>query len=336
MQTDTMGFLPEKFDVIFFDSVGTPYIGSSPRMAGLGGSEFQTILVAEGLAKEKLHVACFNNTPFAAYENGVWYFPKDALRYKKYKTKALVNLRNSQLPTEYIDFERLFVWVTDLPGPHYDIINQIAVKHPDTTLIAVSKWHHDIFSTTLNKTFIYNSLPDSVYDYSVRTRSRDVTKFLYASAAMKGLNETVSFFKTMKKDYFFKKAELVILSPGYDSPDKSILDDKKLIFKGALPFQDVVKEMAASNALLYVNKIPETFGISVALAEVLGCTPFILYTNHAGALPEISNGRNIMSNPEMFYSELVEFVKDPSKYRVEAKDFRLSKMLPIWRTVLGV
>ncbi len=333
---DSLAFLPEKFDVIFFDAVGTPYIGSTPRLQGLGGSEFQTILVAEGLAKAGLSVMCFNNTPFAAQENGVWYFPKDALRYRKYKTKALVNLRNSQLPTEYVEYDRLYIWVTDLPGPHYDIINHIAKQHPDATLITVSKWHHDVFTTPLKKVFIYNSIPDAVYDYSVKNKSKDVTKFIYASAAMKGLNETVSFFKAMKKDYFFKKAELSILSPGYDSPSKEILDDKKLIFKGALPFQDVVKELAASNVLLYVNTMPETYGISVVLSEILNCTPFVLYTNHAGALPEVSNSPYIMANPELFYSELVDFVKNPNKKKLEAKDFRLSKLLPVWREVLKV
>ncbi len=102
MQIDTLAFLPEKFDVIFFDNVGTPYVGSAPRLQGLGGSEFQTILVAEGLAKAGLNVLCFNNTPFAAKENGVWYFPTEALKYTPYKTKALVMLRNSQLPSQYI------------------------------------------------------------------------------------------------------------------------------------------------------------------------------------------------------------------------------------------
>jgi len=335
MSEDNLSFLPEKFDVIFFDGVGVPYIGSTPRLGGLGGSEFQTILVAEGLVKAKLNVACFNNTPFAAKENGVWYFPIDTLRYRKWKTKTLVTMRNSQLPMQYVDTERLFIWVTDLPGQHYNIIDKIAVEYPDTTLIAVSKWHHDIFSTPLKKVFIHNGIPDYVYDVK-STRTKELTKFIYASAAMKGLKDTISFFKTMKKDYFFKKAELTILSPGYDSPDKETLADKKLVFKGALPFQDVVKELASSNAMLYVNTMPETFGISPVIAEIVGATPFVLFTQHAGALPEVLNSDHIMSNPELMYEHLVEFSKNPGQARVEAKDFRSSKIMPLWRELLGV
>ncbi len=192
-----------------------------------------------------------------------------------------------------------------------------------------------LLNTPLKKTFIYNSLPDEVYEYKA-SRTKELTKFIYASAAMKGLNETVSFFKTMKKDYFFKKAELTVLSPGYDKPSNDILNDKKLTFKGALPFQNVVKELAASNAMLYVNTMPETYGISVVLSEVLGTTPFVLFTNHAGALPEVLNSDHVMSNPELMYEHLVEFSKNPNPKRVQAKDFRTSKIMPLWRELLKV
>ena len=39
-------------DVILFDSIGSPYDGNTMHKCGMGGSEFQAILLLEELAKE--------------------------------------------------------------------------------------------------------------------------------------------------------------------------------------------------------------------------------------------------------------------------------------------
>ncbi len=331
---NSLPFLPEDFDVIIFDSIGTPFIGSTPRLGGLGGSEFQEILLAEGLSKLGLNVLCINNTPYGAFQNGVWYFSPEIFSCKKFKTKCLITLRNSQIPIEYIDFEKHFVWLTDLPNPNYEIINKMVEQRPNTQIITVSQWHNSLFPGNWKKTFIYNQIPDEVYNLK-EFKQKDKTKFIYASAAQKGLDETVNFWKILKKEYAFKKSELVVLSPGYDQPSKEAIDGK-IIFKGAMPFYDTVREISSSNAMLYVNKLPETFGISPVLAEILQCPPFVLCLNQPGALLETLNTPYVTNNQEQYFQWLLDFSKNPNKYISSPKDYKTSTIMPMWREVLGV
>lgn len=330
----SLGFLPEKFDVILFDNVGTSFIGSTPRLGGMGGSEFQEILLAEGLAKAGLNVMCINRTPYSAFQNGVWYFPPEVFGSQKFKTKALITLRSSPIPLEYVDFERHYVWLTDLPNPGYAIVDKMVQERPDTTIITVSQWHNSLFPAHWRKTFVYNQIPDEVYNLR-ELRNKDKVKFIYASAAQKGLDETVAFWKMLKKEYAFKKSELTVLSPGYDTPSKDALDSK-ITFKGSMPFHDTVREIASSNAMLYVNKLPETFGISVALAEILGVPTFVLCLQDCGALKEILAKPFVTNNQEEYYSWLLDFAKNPIKYTSDAKDYRSSTIMKIWREVLKV
>ncbi len=330
----SLQFLPESFDVIIFDSIGTPFIGSSPRMHGLGGTEFQEILLAEGLAKSRLDVMCINNTPYGAFQNGVWYFAPEIFGMRKFKTKVLITMRHSQIPLEYIEFDKHFVWLTDLPNPNYELVNKMVQERPDTNIISVSQWQNSLFPQHWKKTFIYNQIPDEVYQVK-EPRSKDKLKFIYASAAQKGLDETVQFWKMMKKEYAFKKSELFVLSPGYDQPSKNAIDGK-ITFKGAMPFHDTVREIASSNAMLYLNKLPETFGISPVISEILGVPPFILCLNQPGALLETLNSPFVTNDQQKYFQWLLEFSKNPTKFIVPGKDYRTSKIMPIWRDVLGV
>lgn len=330
----TLPFLPESFDVIIFDSVGTSFIGSTPRIMGQGGSEFQEILLAEGLAKAGLSVMCINNTPYNAFQNGVWYFSPEILNFKKLTTKRLITLRSSPIPASYIDFESHFVWLTDLPNPSYDIVARMVQERPQTTIVAVSNWHKNLFPAHWKKTFVYNQIPDEVYKVR-ENRPKDKLKLIYASAAQKGLDETVQFWKMLKKEYAFKKSELVVLSPGYDRPSKEAVDSK-INFKGAMPFYDTVREISSSNAMLYVNKLPETFGISPVLSEILNTPPFVLCLQNPGALQETLSQPFVTNDSTQYMEWLIDFSKNPAKFNTTAKDYRSSKMIPIWREVLSV
>lgn len=326
-------FLPESFDLIIFDSVGTTFIGSTPRLGGMGGSEFQEILLAEGLAKAGLNVMCINNTPYSAYQNGVWYFSPEVFNLKKFKTKVLITVRNTAIPLEYVGFDRHFVWLTDLPNPKYEIVAKMVHERPDTRIITVSQWHNSLFPPNWKKTFIYNQIPDEVY--SVKEPKTNDFKFIYASAAQKGLDETVGFWKLLKKEYVFRKSNLTVLSPGYDSPSKESLDSK-ITFKGAQPFYDTVREISSSNAMLYVNKLPETFGISPVLGEILKTPPFVLTLSDAGALKETLASPFVTNNQEQYFEWLLEFSKNPKKFYSDGKNFKSSVIMPIWRSVLEI
>ena len=51
-------------DIILFDSIGMSYDGNTLHTHGMGGSEFQAILLLEELAKLGKSVICLNNVIF--------------------------------------------------------------------------------------------------------------------------------------------------------------------------------------------------------------------------------------------------------------------------------
>lgn len=324
----SLDFLPEKFDVIHYDSVGTPFMGTSPRHHGLGGSEFEAVLLLENLAKHNLDVISFNNTPVAAFQHGVHYFPLETLQYQKFKCKTLIVERSSLIPNNLIEFEKLIIWATDIPGDAYKHLDQWLAPQHNTTLIAVSKWHASLFPENWKKGYIYNMIPDWVYDFKA---SKDNNLFIYASAAQKGLLPTVECFKELKKNYFFKKSELLSLSPGYDDPQAEFLKKNKVQFVGSVPFNEVVKHIARCGSLLYVNTFPETFGISPVLAEVLGCNTFVFCPNGFGALKETMNSPLVEGQQQAFFNRIMEFGKNPkSMPKVSPKDYKVSTIMPQW------
>jgi hypothetical protein len=60
-------------DVILFDNIGMVYNGNTLYTEGMGGSEFQAILLLEELAKMGKSVICLNNTKEPLKINNVMY-----------------------------------------------------------------------------------------------------------------------------------------------------------------------------------------------------------------------------------------------------------------------
>ena len=85
-------------DVILFDSIGSPYDGNTMHKCGMGGSEFQAILLLEELAKEGYKVICLNNSNKESFVNGVLYAPNNLIDIHKFKCKNLIIHRYSEIP----------------------------------------------------------------------------------------------------------------------------------------------------------------------------------------------------------------------------------------------
>jgi hypothetical protein len=51
-----------RVDVVLYDDVGTPYTTKTMHESGMGGSEFQGILLLKELLKQNKKVICVNNT----------------------------------------------------------------------------------------------------------------------------------------------------------------------------------------------------------------------------------------------------------------------------------
>lgn len=292
------------YDIIIYDNIGMPFQGSTPLNGALGGSEFELILLAESLAKIGKKVLVLNNNEFPAFENDVLYYPGYFLKEKEFTCQKLIINRYSKLINDNIKFQNLYVFLQDFYGPEHIAYFEFLQKQYSTTkFITVSDTLKNTLPETLNIQTIHNMLPDWVYDVPLK---KNPNKFIYASASFKGLLETVEMWKDFKRHPIFKKAELHVCNPGYDSVDQELLKKNKINFLGNLPFAQVVNEIASSDSLFYVNNIPETFCFVAAIANAVKTKNNILCLRGFGALKEVLPlDKRITDNPQFFVSNIV-------------------------------
>ena len=319
----------QKYDLIIFDSVGMPYTGLTYRFGGLGGSEFETTLLAEGLAAQGYKVAVLTNFKYPSNEFKVDYWPVDYLNANKLSCKTLLIMRNSPVPVGAVEFDNIRFWFTDIPNEQQltQLSNWLAPGRHGLG-ICVSSWHRSLFPPTWNFTYIHNMIPDWVYDVAPKTKNPN--KYTYCSSALKGLDSTIELWKELRKSYFLKKADLTVCHPGYDRIDSQKLAENKITFLGSLPFDKLVEHLNTTQHMFYVNTFPETFCIVGVLAEILGVTPQVLILQHPGALNEVlANNQFIATDLDKFQKFVFDNAKTPPPLK-KAKDYRVSTLLPKW------
>lgn len=336
--------LNEPFDVISFDACGQPFDGWTPELSGLGGSESQDILVLEALAARGYRVLSLNRIPSPAFRNGVLYYPIGmALAEGKLKTKNLILNRISALPMN-IETERTFIRATDIYSEFsgYGIHEQLFTDgEQKPTLVCVSKWQANGFPADWPKVVIPNMLPGWVYEEDrKKPRNAPAHAFIYASAALKGLQETIDLFAQLKKSPAFKNATLDVCCPAYSAPQSVTAPGVRYL--GSLGFVDLVAAYQKHRHLLHVSTFQETFGIAHVLAEVLGLCPIVLQARGADALSEVLNATTVTTEQSRFKAVLEQIGKDPQSFRnassdgggFDPKDYRASTVIEQWLRLL--
>lgn len=335
-----MNILAEPFDLISFDACGQPFDGWTPELTGLGGSESQDILVLEALAARGLCVLSLNRIPSPAVRNGVRYVPLGlALAEGTLKTKTLILNRVSALPMN-IEAERVLIRATDVYndfsgyGIHEPLFTDGAVK---PTLVCVSEWQAKGFPADWPKVVIPNMLPDWVYDEDrKKPRNAPAHAFIYASAALKGLQETINLFSDLRKLPAFKNATLDVCCPAYSAPGG--INEPGVRYLGSLDFRELVAAYQKHRHLLHVSTFPETFGIAHVLAEVLGLCPIVMQSRGEDALSEVLNATTVTANPGSFKTIINFMIAEPQEVKPrEPKDYRASTVIEQWlRLIDGV
>ncbi len=315
------------YDLIILDAVGVPFTGFTPEYGGLGGSEWEQVLLLEALADRGLRVCSINRLPSKSRVHGVEYWPLSSLEYERFECKTLILERNSPRPAlDIVKADRVLRWVTDANPETSD---------DDDAIVCVSDWQAELMHGHMAPRYtVHNMLPDWVYDLKPN-RNTPAQSFIYASAAMKGLKETLAYFQSMRKTKEFKKAALKVLNPGYDTPKG--IEVEGVEFLGALPFRRVVEEMQSCRSMLMVSVFKETFGIVQVLAEVLGLNVFVHQSTGQDALSEVCNSGGVNQNAVVFNNIVGSFANKPQDFvPVAAKDFRVSSIVPKWLDVLGL
>ncbi len=311
-------------DVLFWATYATPFNGESPRTGALGGSEAEVVWCAEALAARGKRVIVATRDEGASECNGVRYLPAAELGSTwTVKPRALVALRLSELPK--IGYDRLLCWATDIPNAAYHpVVDRLVAEQG--TLICVSHWQAREFSSRpVQKTVIPNGLPDDVYGRSPLAKVPGT--YVYASAAAKGLGATIDQWQRLcSLDARF--TELLVCSPGYDSPDLAVGKSNVRVV-GGLAFADLCNVVAQAQGLFYVNQVPETFCIMGALAEALGTPAFIAATQGLCGLADSVASPTISRD----VAGLLPLVQR-GVGQVSAHDFRWSRVVDDWLRVV--
>ena len=313
-------------DVILFDSIGSPYDGNTMHQSGMGGSEFQAILLLEELAKEGYKVICLNNCNTESFINGVLYAPNTYTNKYKFKCNNLIIHRYSDIPK--IASKKAFMWATDLNGVHNLKFYKL-FEEKKLTLITLSQFQNDLFPKFWDKHVIYFMIPDWVYEYSIPENKKN---FIYASSLMKGYSSTLPLWKYLKNEKILSQTDMLnVCLPGYDNPVQDISDeDYGVNYLGTLKFKEVIELMAKCRGMFYVNTMPETFGISVVLADILKTTPFVYGVNNLGSLPELVDNKNLTTDMQ----EYINMFKNYSIKDSAPRNFRPKMVVKWWKKVL--
>lgn len=317
---------PKKYDIIFYDEVGFPFTSSTYKNAGMGGSELEASFLLNKLSETKKILAC-SATKELKIENGI--------EWKNYndcygdECDTLILFRYSQIPP--IKYKKLIVWAHDAGSFYYRHLFE-PLKNDNSTLVVISDWHKSLFEgKAKNIVKIENAVPEWVFDYKTK---KDKNKYIYASANLKGLETTVKYWLELKKQTSFKKAKLYVCTPGYEKVNEDILKKANIIFLGCLKLREVVKEIASSIGMFYVNDVPETFGISPYLAEILKCRTHILCTHGFGALKEVLNSDLLTDNKDKFMKDVLETYKKGG-YLANPKRFTIGKQYTKFKKIIN-
>lgn len=303
-----------KADIILLDTIGLPYNGKTPTNFGMGGSEFQAILLLEEFAKLGKRVICLNNTVEEIEYNNVLYLSNMNVFKYKFSCDHLILHRNSIIPNK-INYKNCYQWITDNNTydnlRYYDLIDKNKCK-----LITLSKYSNDQYPDDWNKNIINFIIPDYVYDLEIPSIKKN---YIYASSLMKGYQSTYETWRFLKKQTdILNDKFLNVCLPGYDNPINDISDKKfKINYLYTLPFKQVVELIAKCEGMFYVNTMQETFCISAVLCEILQTTPYIYCLNGTGALKEVLNSDTISTNCKKFFNDLKQknLCKKPKDYR---------------------
>lgn len=314
------------YDVIINDAMGASYSGNTTT--GIGGSEHFIIKLARALASQDLRVLVRNNR----HENpieiaGVRYESNKA--FEDVECRALLLQRCTPLPTN-IGFDRLVVQVHDVPGDEHNVLKHF-FRRLDATLVCNSTWQRSLYPEGWDSVVI----PPMLHHLPMPSKEKEPNSFIYASAACKGFEETVTAWRAFRiLNPKLMDARLYVISSGYDAP--RVINDPSIIYLGSIDDELLQTYINRCAGLFYINVWEETFGATAAIAECLATRTHILCLNGFGALQEtLSDHRFLTDSHDNFRQTFMELYGSTTR-QISTKDYSFSTTLSQWLDVLKV
>jgi hypothetical protein len=309
--------------ILFLDAVGGPWDGNTPTTKPIGGSELAQIQLAEALANRGHQVRVLNQAHLSGtspYQvNGVTY--GGAVDARDVKTCILA--RMTALPPS-IDPNRtkVIVSLTD-QGPH-----DIAPCH---LVVGVSQWQVNRFAA------VQPGTPRKIIPPIVESaphHERTPNTYIYAGAAMKGLDETLQGW-----DDAGCPGELFVVTGGWGEPDEKqrhLMRELGVGYLGNVKPDKLRALISGCSYLLGAKTYPETFCVVAAIVETCGTVP-ILYSPHG------RTGLDEAINAQVYYdrAKWIQAIKDGKNTderarhaTVYVKNFSADRIVRLWEKVL--
>jgi glycosyltransferase involved in cell wall biosynthesis len=328
------------YDLVIWDTVGGAYTSESMARAS-GGSEKEIVQLAEGLAAKGLRVLCLNATStnwtthhFEGDVEGRVRWDNFEMAKMGVRCKTLIIQRYSTIPdVSRVVPDRMVVRATDVYGNYYDHLSAL-------THLCVSNWQAEAFRDAAFPCVVVPAMLDDDY-YELARTPKVRGRFIYASAWMKGLDETIKKWQLLRLEFAeeMRDCELHITSPGYGKERyvfarENFKYDKSIKFLDDLPPRELAKYMATCEGLFYVNTWNETFCAVAAIAGAVGCKVHVLAKNGLAGMQEAVRGA--FSEDEGHFDDcfIRALGKDIGAPLLPQPDFRVSTVLPQWLAAL--
>ena len=326
------------YDVCIYDDVGMPFTDETVATQALGGSEFVVWQLAREWARRGRRVLVWQGRGKPREVQGgpnglVTYRLGNECELDEY-TSLMIHHRYSSRVYENelgLKWNKRVVLCTDNFGEHYwgGTVGQLA--NQGTPIVCVSNSQASDFcaySAGWKVRVIPNPIPIDLYDRA--KYHPDPHRFVYASAALKGLRATLEAWRELRREPVFEDARLRVLSPGYD--DSSFADGQDGVeYVGPVPNAAVVDELRRAAGLFYVNDYPETFCLVAAYAEAVGARVHCLM-RRGGAIVETVNSPLVTTDRAEFFADFRKSYIRPAE-PVVPKDYRVEPIVDAWEAL---
>ena len=319
------------WDVILYDEhqSWSPSINASARDGkGIGGWEVFQVQIASWLAAAGYRVWAINpGSRPDRHEKGVYYGlgdPADTVQ-----CRALILGRHSRIP-DWIQADKTVTSAVDDPTHTRHDYDHLKGK---SLIVCISEWQAVLYRDLGHDAIaIPSMISDEIY---ARPRPASKRGMVCVSAWNKGTDATLALYADMRRRWP-ALPDLYVGSP-YGAPmdaARRVQHYGAKYLGGALKPGEVVSALEGAEAVFRVCIAPETFGVTDAIAEVVGTRVHALFTRGLGASREVLASSYLTEDSETFEVGVLKALGKPATQ--PKSDYRVSTIMPRWLPVLGL
>jgi len=290
-----------------------------------GGWEVMARQLVEITASAGYEVHAYRPAP-AAFVHNVHYWDS-RVEHPPMRAKCLVLGRNTPRPAG-IQADRVLVAAVD--DPRFET-HQVS----DATVVCLSEWQREMFVALGHPSthVIPSMIDDWIYDLARLGVKKRQGSYVCVNAWNKGTDATLALWRDLSM-----VGELTVGSP-YGAPPDALARCRRVGARwiGELGPRQVVQALAESEAVFRVCERPETFGVTDAIAEVVGTRVYGYFPNGFGATLEVLENSFTASDLPTFRRALERRDKHDSEFPWNTRrDLRASTIIRQWWQLMGL